>query len=374
MPKLSVLVVLVASFSVASFATATAQPGSLPTLEPTQTPTQVQGTMSSAAQTVSSAAADSALTLDVVAAGKDGKPIAGLQQGDFTVTVNGAAQPVAGFQSSAAAQSTVPSEVILLLDAVNTTTTNVAYERQQVEKYLKANGGRLAHPTTLVILTDTNVEITPQPLQDGNELSTFLSKATIGIRTVGRSTGFYGWTEQFQLSASALQRLAAHEQTRAGRKLLVWISPGWPLLSGPEVRLSTKDENQLFGDLVALTASLRKARITLSSVDPLGTADSVSYRTLFYQEFEKGVPSPNKMQIGNLALQVLALQSGGRVLNSNNDVAAEIGTCVSDEDAFYTLRLNLPPSEKPNEYRSIAVKLDKTGVTARTRTGYYAQP
>jgi hypothetical protein len=80
------------------------------------------------------------------------------------------------------------------------------------------------------------------------------------------------------------------------------------------------------------------------------------------------------MQIGNLALQVFALQSGGRVLNASNDVTAQIALAASDAACFYTLKINSPPSERPNEYRAISVSVDKPGLKARTRTGYYAQP
>jgi hypothetical protein len=83
-------------------------------------------------------------------------------------------------------------------------------------------------------------------------------------------------------------------------------------------------QQKLFNTLVALSGSLRKARITLSSVDPAGTEDAISYRTEFYPEFTKGVFSARNMEIGNLALQVLALQSGGRVLNASNNVTAQI--------------------------------------------------
>lgn len=314
------------------------------------------------------------LDLDVVVSGHDGKPIAGLQQQDFSVYLDKEPQPIVGFRAVAAATaSTEPVQTILLVDTVNTRFSNVAYERQEIDRFLKQNNGKLSQPITLVILSDTNTQIT-QPSQDGNQLASVLDKAAFGIREVRRDSGFYGWTEQFQISASALERLAAFEQTRPGRKLLIWISPGWPLLSGPEVELSNKDQQNLFNTLVALTATLRKARITLSSVDPLGTQDAISYRTDFYQEFTKGVPSARKMQIGNLALQVLALQSGGRVLNASNDVTAQIALAASDATAFYTLTVKSPPSERPNEYRAISVRVDKPGLTARTRTGYYAQP
>ena len=315
------------------------------------------------------------LTLDVVVTDKKGVPITGLQQQDFTIEIDKKPLPITSFKAVEASKAGTDSiETILLIDTVNTRFTHVAYERQEIDRFLKQNNGQLAQPVTLVILSDTGTKITPQPSRDGNQLATFLAQAESNLREIGRDTGFYGAVERFQLSTSALQRLAAYEDTRPGRKLLVWIGPGWPLLSGPEVELTAREQQQLFATDVTLTAALRKARITLSSVDPLGTADAVSYRTFFYKEFTKGVPSPNRMQIGNLALQVLALNSGGRVMNSNNDVAKEITAAVSDAQAFYTLTVNPSPAEHPNEYRTIAVTTDKPGLTPRTRTGYYAQP
>ena len=85
-------------------------------------------------------------------------------------------------------------------------------------------------------------------------------------------------------------------------------------------------------------------------------------------------PDYSKMQVGNLALQVLALQSGGRVLNSSNDITGEIARAAADGDAFYTLQIKSAPAEHANEYHSITVGVDMPGATALARTGYYAQP
>ena len=131
---------------------------------------------------------------------------------------------------------------------------------------------------------------------------------------------------------------------------------------------------EFFRSVVALSDGLQKARITLYSVDPLGTADAVGVRTSYYKDFLKGVRAARQVQAGNLALQVLADQSGGRVLNSSNDVAGEIATCIADATAFYVLSFDGVEGDGPNEYHMLEVKIDKPGLTARTRSGYYAQP
>jgi len=72
---------------------------------------------------------------------------------------------------------------------------------------------------------------------------------------------------------------------------------------------------------VHLSTLLREARITLYSIDPLGTSD-IGGATFYWKEFIKGVSKPSQMQAANLALPVLATQSGGIAFNSNNDVSA----------------------------------------------------
>lgn len=55
-------------------------------------------------------------------------------------------------------------------------------------------------------------------------------------------------------------------------------------------------------------------------------------------------------------------------------MAAEIAVAVADANAFYVLTFEGLPGDGPNEYHALETKVDKPGLTARTRTGYYAQP
>jgi VWFA-related protein len=161
-----------------------------------------------------------------------------------------------------------------------------------------------------------------------------------------------------------------------GRKLVVWISPGWPfLISGMDQVLESQKQKQWFFDsIVALSDGFRRARITLYNIDPLGTADALSLRATDYKQFLKPVKKADQADIGDLALQVLASQSGGRVLNSSNDLAGEIATCAADANSYYVLSFEGLPGDGPNEYHALEIKIDKPGLTVRTRSGYYAQP
>lgn len=215
----------------------------------------------------------------------------------------------------------------------------------------------------------------PLPTRDGNKLAQDLNSNPSGLRSIGRSAGYYGASERLDLSLRTLEGLIARERTQPGRKLLIWMSPGWPLLTSARIQLTNKDQAWIFNAAVSFSKELRDARMTLYSIDPLGMSDAVTGRTTFWQGFVKGLPSKSKVEGGGyLALQVLATQSGGLVLNSNNDLEKLIASCVLDAKAYYTLSFDAPPADHPNEYHNLEVKVDKPDLKARTRTGYYAQP
>ncbi len=315
-------------------------------------------------------------TLDVVVTDKSGKPVPGLQRQDFMLLDNKQPQKILSFTAvqGGAATADPPVDVVLVVDEVNTAFTRVAYERQEIEKFLKRDGGELPRPVSLVIFSDKGLATSNITTRDGNALATELNENKAALRSITRSQGIYGADDRVGLSLNALHQLADYETPRPGRKLVIWISPGWPLLTGPRIQLSDKDQQKIFNSVVGLSDSLRQARITLFSIDPLGTADAGGFRTSYYEEFVKGVKKAGQVQIGDLGLQVLATQTGGRVLISSNDLVGEIATCIADASAFYVLTFDGLVGDGPNEYHSLAIKIDKPGLKALTRTGYYAQP
>lgn len=316
------------------------------------------------------------ITLDVVVTDKSGKPIPGLQQQDFTLLDNKLPQKIVSFQAveGGAATADSPLEVVLVVDAVNAAFTQVTYAREQIEKFLQREGGALPLPVSMAYFTGSGLTMGEAPSRDGKAIIAAIDRNKAGLRPSTASQGFYGALEREQASIKALGQFVEYEVARPGRKLAIWIGPGWPLLTGPNVNLSGKKQQDIFGSIVAFSADLREAGITLYQIDPLGMADAGGTQTYYYKEFLKGAKSPKQVQLGNLALQVFAVQSGGRVFNSNNDVAAEIATCVADANAFYALTFDGLPGDGPNEYHALEVKLGKPGLTVRTRSGYYAQP
>lgn len=361
--------------SSAAFTQQSTQPAQNPPVqEQSPAPTQSNSAPPPADAKPPAAASDHRIWLDVVVTDKDGNPQPGLQQSDFSILDDKLPLNIASFRAIDGSGPAEPLHVIILLDAVNTGIRTMGYERLELEKFLRQNGGHLALPTSLVFVTDTTTEIQPKSTLDGNALADVVGSKETGLRINGRSQGVYGAMDRLNMSLNALKRIIAYEAPQPGRKLLVWFSPGWPLLSGPRIDLTKKNQEWLFNNIVEFSRDLRESRITLYSVDPLGSGEAASFRVSYYKGFLKGVPSPNKAEPADLALQVLATQSGGKALNSSNDLAQLMASCVIDAKAYYTLAFDAVPADHPDEYHSLEIKVDKPGLTARTRTGYYAQP
>jgi VWFA-related protein len=317
------------------------------------------------------------MTLDVVVTDRSGKPATGLLQRDFTLLDNKRPQNILSFREvdGGAAAADLPVEVILIVDEINTEFTNVTRERVEVEKFLRQNGGVLAQPTSVIFFSDKEATGTSSS-RDGNAVIQELSGKLSGLRTVGRAQSTYGNNERMQFSLNALKRLSDYEAGTTGRKLVVWISPGWPFFTAAvDQDLATQRQKQaLFNSVVTLWDAMRRARITLYQIDPLGTSDAGQARTSDYVQFLKPLKNAGQAANGPLSLQVLATQSGGRVFNSANDVAGEIAACAADANSFYSLTFEGLPGDGPNEYHALDIKMGRPGLTVRTRYGYYAQP
>ena len=310
------------------------------------------------------------IQLDVVVDTKSDQPVTNLHLQDFTILDNKSPRPITAFNVVTAKQE--PVEVILLLDAVNTPFNLVAYMRDQTEKFLKANGGKLAHPTTIAVFKDQGIQLTDGFSADGNSLSDALRGYSIGLRSITRDSQ---WSENDRLAISirALHQITTYAASLPGRKFIVWISPGYPLLSGPGYQLTAKQEQQVFSDIVSFSSQLRQAKITLYDVNPVGVSQPV-FGANYYQTFLKGVARPEDAQFGEVGVQVLAVQTGGLTIESNSDVDGMIERCLADADSWYEIAFEPPAADKPNEYHHIEVRLAQPGLIARTRTGYYGNP
>jgi VWFA-related protein len=307
----------------------------------------------------------------VVVTDRSGTPVRGLGPGDFTLKDDGQPVKILSFHATDASAQPAghPDEVIVLLDAVNLGVETMSRVRVQVAHFLRENGGHLAQPVSVFVFTDQGTKVLLQPSLDGNAMAAQLDKTDTGLRTIGRSTQ-YGGFNRYDLSLKWVEMIAKSEVKRPGKKLLIWAGPGWPLLSMATTQIDAKQQKIVFNGIVDLSTMLREARMSIYSV----SMGDPGLGTYLYQDYLKGVKAPEKANLPNLSLKVLATQSGGRVVGPDNDIAAQMDACAQDAKAFYTISFDPPKADHADEYHDLKVEIGKPGLAARTNTGYYNQP
>jgi VWFA-related protein len=311
------------------------------------------------------------VTIDVSVADSKELPIPGLTQKDFTLFNDKKPVQILSFQELGTEQTPArPDRVVIIVDAINLEFQYVSYARLQLEQFLRSNEGHLTQPTSIVFVTDDGVVDLAPATADGNALLTAFDKYQNGLRAIGRG-GFYAAFDRFSMSVGNFIRIIDSASAQPGRKLLIWIGPGWPMLSGPNVMAPPPaTERKIFQSIVHLSTEMRQDQVTLDSV----SAGMPNANTYYYESFLKGVKSPNEANIGNLSEKVIAVQSGGVVIPPDFNLQGNIGKCIDMSSVVYRLSFDAPPADKPDQFHTLAIKIDRRGLKTYTNTGYYDQP
>lgn len=325
------------------------------------------------------------INLDVVVTDNSGKAIPGLGPNDFTLLDNGEAQKILSFSAfdGNSYKPDPPVAVILVIDTIGIRGYLEDLEREEVEKFLRRNGGHLAHPVSIFGLSDTGFWTLAEPSDDGNALAAEIARNRLAFIRRWNPLESIVTREPAGLKAlKALGHIAAAERPRSGKKLLLWIGPSWGI--GSALDFKTRDPKpRTFNTIYWFSNLLREARISLFSfaveqtdpetqtpeirTDPVTGSDR-------YILFLNGVQSAQYASLKNLDRKVLAVQSGGRVLGPGNGLVSQIDTCIQEANAFYTLSFDPSRADHPAAYHSLHVQIREPGLTARTNTGYYDQP
>jgi len=325
--------------------------------------TQANGAGRAARPAQGSALDERRITMDVVVTDKTGKPVTGLERGDFTLLDNNRGDEnftVEGMDG-VTHRDARPAE----LDAVNQGHDLVVYQRQEVAKFLRQNGGRLAMPTSVFLFTDTGVQVQPRPTTDGNALAATVEKMDLSWRFVDRRGGEAGRIDQFLLSLKLFSEIVESEATKPNRKVVIWVGPGWPLLGGTSFVSTSKAQKERFAAIVEFTRKMREGRISLYSASKDFT---------LYTEYLGGVKTAREAEAGNLGLAVLATRSGGSVVSTGSDLVGAIERILPEANAYYRLRFDGAPAGRADEYHELKVMVKQAGLTARSPSCYYAQP
>jgi VWFA-related protein len=312
------------------------------------------------------------IKLDVVVDDGTGKPVLELQPWDFKILDNNQPRKMLSFRGydGITVMPEPPVEVILVMDTLNLPFQQVAFVRGEIDHYLRQNGGKLKQPLTLILLTDAGIRFQPRPSTDGNAIANVVDGIKGSVSVINSAMGGDGYVERFQRSAKAMDNIAHNEARKPGRKLLIWVGPGWPMLNRASERYSETDQKRNFDNIVDLSTALRQGRITAYSVEPSSAATPIA---LLYKGFLNPVKAYRDADFGNMALKVLVTQTGGKILGPDNDLAGQINRCIEDANAFYQISFDPPPAVHADEYHDLKVAVNKPGVVVRTNSSYYNQ-
>jgi VWFA-related protein len=330
-----------------------------------------QGEQTGAAQ-AAPAAQPRPIFLDVVVSDRTGKPVGDLEPFDFSVMDENQPRKILGFRrvnGIVGSTNDPPVEVIIVLDAVNMSYQAATRLRLEVDKFLRANDGHLSQPVSIFMFTSEGLRVQPAPSKDGKGLADMLDQSDGTVRARDLSGGVYSLQEQFQDSFKTISGIADNLSHRPGRKVVIWLGPGWPLLTERFFIQTDVSRATYYKQLATLQNKLREARITLYCLHTTaGITDTL------YEGYLKPVREIRKMEIGDMALQVLALHTGGRVLPPSNDVKAEIDSCVAEIGEYYRLAITPPAAAAADEYHELKVQVNRPDVTVKTDNGYYNEP
>jgi len=344
--------------------------------------------------------AEGRIKLDVVVTDPSGKPVTGLERKDFSLLDNGQKSQILSFRAfdGISVQPDPPVEVILVIDSIRHTPDEIHDLQDAVEKFLRQNGGHLAQPVSVYrlameSLSVASLSVTPRPSTDGNALADELSRkdglnktlldqdndkpysiSTPLSRSFDQSASLHPQRPQLRslVTLKALGSIVLDERRKPGRKLLVWLGYGAPEESNYQNDPGTLSQLETrFDWITEFSTRIREARISLCGVTFWKSPD----RRFPYERFLTGVQSGADSSYFNLGLEVLAMQSGGRVLaKPNNDFAPLIDQCVKDASAFYTLSFEPAHANHVDEYHDLKVQISEPGLVTRTNAGYYDQP
>jgi VWFA-related protein len=321
--------------------------------------------------------------LDVAATDREGKPFSGLAAKDFTLMDNGVPQKIVSFAASnqTTDENERLTEVVLVLDEVDLSPVQFELVRNESIKFLRQDGGHLGQPASVYWFTTSGLYASATPTTDGNALAEDIAhhRSPRTIWAVPRnhdpfmtaeSESYARWGRAWRVVYS----IAVERRDRPGRKLLVWMGFGWPGARGHK-----QDRDTAFSSLVELSTRIREARMVISQVTARTEPLAFSFKDT-YKDYLAGVRTPSELEepdvdpYSHFALPVLAIQSGGLVLDELSDISRAIEHCVEDARMFYTMSFDPPPAAQPDEYHDLKVQIGAPGLSARTNTGYYDQP
>lgn len=389
--------------------------------------------------------------LDVVVTNNKGEPVTGLKKGDFEVFEDGGPQLVLTFEEHKGASPTqiklppMPPNVytnfplvqtadsvnVLLLDALNTPTSDQVYVHKQMIKYVKtipprtrvaiftlASRLRMLQGITtdssllLAAINTTKAGPTPSPLRASTVESDadqsridFLTNEAQGpaspnqtlaqaaVDPINATRQFLNDTALFQtesrisMTLEAMQQLARYLADIPGRKNVIWVSGSFPAGIVPDSDLTDPFSGVAnFQEEIRKTTNLlSSAQVSIYPIAAEGLTSDVAFQVnnreitqrRGNQSMQDALQESRKATIdldaSHASMEQLARDTGGQAIYNTNGLKDALTRVVNNGTRYYSLAYSPSNANMDGKYRHIQVKLVTRKETLAYRRGYYAE-
>jgi len=381
--------------------------------------------------------------VNVIVKDDHGHPVPGLSPSDFSIFDDGKPQEISSFAVEQTRPPVsippVPPDVftnipdrqsggspavtVILFDGLNTRWEDQARARLQILKFLKQlqpadRVGLYTMGTRLVMLHDftsdseslvkalnsyggrsgnevkdseaDNAENPPQwvdSVQDLQGMSGALSSAAVsnGIaqwlaNAVAAEANYY-MNQRVAMTVNALVAIADHLQGVPGRKNLVWVSSGFPLLEGMDQFEQTGDfsRGNTYGEEIKRAAeALNDVNLAIYPVDARGLMVDPSFEVnsrppsmAAYRRMQR-LKLPQHLADNFPTMDEIAKRTGGRAFYNTNDIQGAIRQVIDDSQLTYLLSYYPTNTVWNGQFHKIKVKVDRPGLHLQYRDGYAA--
>jgi len=371
--------------------------------------------------------------VNVVVHNKKGEPVGDLTKEDFVLLDKGQEQKILFFskESSEALPKNLPplapgvvsnrytnftsggekhlapiptSLTVILLDGLNTAFTDQHYAKEALIKFLNqlqpgdrvaiytlTNGLRVLHDFTSDTESLLNAlkkhrnqdssALSASSYDDANsgndDLDAFLDRSNEAIAT------FYQ-ARRAQTTLEALQTITHHLAGMPGRKNLIWLSGSFPTLVGlgPDGAIG-RDFQDFSDEMQRAMRTMNDSSIAIYPVDARGLMGAFTTMPSMSPASRgrgpaRGGRAPVDQRAQNQILQTqgtmreIADRTGGRAFMNTNDLTGAIHQAMEDGRVTYVLAYSPSHDQWDNKFREIKIKLNRPGLDARYRKGYYA--
>jgi len=327
------------------------------------------------------------IVMNVQVTNASGNPVSDLRAEEFSLYDNQKARKIVAFHPIDGAAMSDATEILILLDSVNTPAEALDREKNAIFRYLAESRKPFSTPTAFALWFNGHLSVTPATT-DRNEIGRAFVKMTKNVHSNAcgaeqsavehRATASKSVDPatcravNFTDSVAAIDGLAQQQLATGGRTLLLWMGSGWPVLPDAELQLlPTQQRDAYVRKFLELMHDLRSAQVTVYVISADGNSAGIASESTG-EEASAGNPPA---AFPRLDVVELARRTGGLAIDASGDIVPELKKCVRDAEWYYSVAFNAPQGQNGlAEKHSLEIKIARPDLEVRTLSLYYSEP